>query len=102
MNMYQTKRFGPYFASFTKLNVCQRIFKLSCSKLLATQTFLCHVLPSNRIKGDCSINNCWKGILLDFSLTVKAATLIFISWCGSAIASAREGKSGFIYNLEKS
>ena len=38
-------------------------------------------------------------VLLDFSLTVKAATLIFISGCGS---SAKEGKSGFIYNLVKS
>ena len=34
-------------------------------------------------------------ILFDFSLTVKAATLIFISGCGSAISSAEEGKSGF-------
>ena len=41
-------------------------------------------------------------ILLGFSLTVKAATLIFISGCGSAISSAKEGKSGFIYNLVKS
>ena len=41
-------------------------------------------------------------VLLDFSLTVKAATLIFISGCGSAIISAKEGKSGFIYNLVKS
>ena len=41
-------------------------------------------------------------ILLDFSLTAKAATLIFISWRGSAIPSAKEGKSGFIYNLVKS
>ena len=40
-------------------------------------------------------------VLLDFSLTVKAATLIFISGCGSAISSAKEGKSGFIYNLVK-
>ena len=40
-------------------------------------------------------------ILLDFSLTVKAATLIFISGCGSAIPSAKEGKSGSIYNLVK-
>ena len=31
-------------------------------------------------------------LLLDFSLTVKAATLIFISGCGSAISSAKEGK----------
>ena len=37
-------------------------------------------------------------VLLDFSLTVKAATLIFISGYGSA----KEGKSGFIYNLVKS
>ena len=41
-------------------------------------------------------------VLIDFSLTVKAATLIFISGCGSAISSAKEGKSGFIYNLVKS
>ena len=41
-------------------------------------------------------------ILLDFSLTVKAATLIFISGRGSAISSAKEGKSGFIHNLVKS
>ena len=41
-------------------------------------------------------------IILDFSLTVKAATLIFISGRGSAISSAKEGKSGFIYNLVKS
>ena len=41
-------------------------------------------------------------LLLDFSLTVKAATLIIISRCGSAISSAKEGESGFIYNLVKS
>ena len=41
-------------------------------------------------------------VFFDFSLTVKAATLIFISGCGSAISSAKEGESGFIYNLEKS
>ena len=34
-------------------------------------------------------------VLIDFSLTVKAATLIFISGRGSAISSAKEGKSGF-------
>ena len=46
---------------------------------------------------------CFKTmILLGFSLTVKAATLIFIYGCGSAISSAKEGKSGFIYNLVKS
>ena len=41
-------------------------------------------------------------LLLDFSLTVKAAILIFISGCGSAISSAKEEKSGFIYILVKS
>ena len=30
-------------------------------------------------------------ILIDFSLTVKTATLIFISGRGSAISSAKEG-----------
>ena len=41
-------------------------------------------------------------VLIDFSLTVKAATLIFISRRGLAIPSAKERKSGFIYNLVKS
>ena len=40
-------------------------------------------------------------VLYDFPLTVKAASLIFISGRGSAISSAEEGKSGFIYNLVK-
>ena len=40
-------------------------------------------------------------VLLDFSLTVKAATLIFISGCGLAISSAKEGTSGSFYNLVK-
>ena len=42
----------------------------------------------------------FRRVLLDFSITVKATTLIFISGSGSAIPSAKEGKSGFIYNLE--
>ena len=41
-------------------------------------------------------------VLIDFSLTVKAATLIFKSGRGSAISSAKQGKSSFIYNLVKS
>ena len=44
-------------------------------------------------------NTCY---FLCLSLTAKAATLIFISGRGSAISSAKEGKSGFIYNLVKS
>ena len=50
---------------------------------------------------DCTLISCWL-LLIDFSLTVKAATLIFISGCVSVISSAQEGKSGFIYNLVKS
>ena len=37
-------------------------------------------------------------ILIDFSLSVKAATLIFISRRGSAILSAKQGKSGSVKN----
>ena len=40
------------------------------------------------------IRSTW--LLLDFSLTVKAATLIFISGCGLAISSSKQGKLGFI------
>ena len=40
-------------------------------------------------------------VLIDFLLTVKAATLIFKSGRGSAISSAKHGKSGSIYNLVK-
>ena len=55
--------------------------------------------------GTVLLDLSWAGdlsILLDFWLTVKAATLILISGCGSAISSAKEGKSGFTYNLVKS
>ena len=41
-------------------------------------------------------------VLIGFSLTVKAATLIFISGRGSAISSVKEGKPGFVYYLVKS
>ena len=37
-------------------------------------------------------------VLIDFSLTVKAALLILISGRSATISSAEEGKSGFIYN----
>ena len=40
-------------------------------------------------------------MLVDFSLTVKAATLIFKAGRGLAISSAKQGKSGSIYNLVK-
>ena len=44
----------------------------------------------------------WWYVLIYFLLTVKAATLIFIFGRGSAMSSAKEVKSGFIYNLVKS
>ena len=40
-------------------------------------------------------------ILIDFSLTVKAVTLIFISGCGSDSSLAKQEKSGSVYNLVK-
>ena len=40
-------------------------------------------------------------VLIDFSLTVKVTTLIFISGGGSTISSAKQGKSGSFYNLLK-
>ena len=42
-----------------------------------------------------NVFNPSKLLLLDFSLTVKAATLIFISGCGSAISSAKKGEIRF-------
>ena len=44
---------------------------------------------------------CLLTVLVDVSLTVKAVTLIFISGHVSAISSAKQGKSDFIYNLVK-
>ena len=44
---------------------------------------------------------CPTPVLIDFLLTVKAATLIFISGRASAISSAKEGKSGSVYKLVK-
>ena len=40
-------------------------------------------------------------VSIDFLLSVKAATLIFISGRGSAISYAKQGYSGSIYNLVK-
>ena len=46
------------------------------------------------------IGHQFESILIDFSLTVKAATLIFVPGRGSG-SSAKQGKSGSIYNLVK-
>ena len=56
-------------------------------------------VPERSVK---ALFNVAYNVLIDFSLTVKATTLIFISGRGSAISSAQEGKSDFIYNLVKS
>ena len=45
--------------------------------------------------------NVVHAVLIDFLLTVKAAPLICISGRGSAISSAKQGRSGSIYNLVK-
>ena len=43
-----------------------------------------------------------KSLLYDYSLIVNVVTLIFIAWRGSAISSAKKGKSGSDYSLVKS
>ena len=48
-----------------------------------------------------ALQKCNFKVLRDFSLTVKAATLIFISGRVSTISSAEQGKSGSIYKLVK-
>ena len=48
------------------------------------------------------VNTFVHSILFEFSLTVKAATLLFISGRGSAISSAKQGNSGFIFKFVKS
>ena len=40
--------------------------------------------------------------IIELLLTVKVVTLMFISGRGSAISSAKQGKSGSIYSLVKS
>ena len=47
-------------------------------------------MPAGRISDSMTVLTLIL-ILIDFSLTVKAATLIFISGGGSAISSAKQG-----------
>ena len=74
----------------------QALFRLSVYKIPAVY------LSGAKIVCFCTIRDFGSPTILDFSLTVKAVTLIFISGYGSAISSAKEEKSGFIYNLVKS
>ena len=69
---------------------------LSVNMVLLTVTgAISPVIVNVYTSGSVYTNGCYRGsfgvskyILLDFSLSVKAATLIFISGCGSAISSA--------------
>ena len=63
--------------------------------------FRSSLLPHSLLQG-CEFVIEITCVLIDFSLTVKAATLIVISRRDSAISSAKEGTSGFINNLVKS
>ena len=83
--------------SITTINLvsiafCDNIILLCCNweNLLQKHRRLLRVVQSHLLP---TVHH----ILLDFSLTVKAATLIFISGCGSAISFAKQEKSGFIY-----
>ena len=68
--------------------------------------FTCYLTKSYPYSNSQVLISSWSvkemSLLQDFSLRDKAATLIFISGRGAAISSAKEGKSGFIYNLVKS
>ena len=56
-----------------------------------------HVMTQTDVNMTCNNHR----LIIDYKLTLKAATLIFISERGSVISSAKEGKSGFIYNFGK-
>ena len=78
-------------------------FMFACKRPVAI------IITFQRWKMACIIHasNVWrhsmpfndKCILIYFSLTVKAVTLIFISGRCSASSSAKQEKSGSIYNL---
>ena len=88
VNRLQNGHF-PIFSNFISMATI-KVKKNQYQTLRQTQGILFYFTNKNKL------------VLLDFSLNVKAATLIFISGCGSAISSAKEGKSGLIYNLVKS
>ena len=56
-------------------------------------------LPCQTMNWSSLMHDCEKSVLIDFSLTVKAVTLIFISGRCSAISSTKQEKSDSIYNL---
>ena len=85
--------------SSVRIHRCLKNYKRQIIACLAVPV---HTLSLQLFQQQRSLIFLSNYVLLDFSLTVKAVTLIFISGRGSAISSAKEGKSGFIYNLVKS
>ena len=73
----------------------------NCVAFLLYLSIYLHVLKETKgwsyyvitLPSELHIDLVSRELLIDFSLTVKAATLIFISVCASAISSAKEGKS---------
>ena len=64
-----------------------------------TKMFLLKNIFSNIVKSILISLFFLSIVVLGFSLTVKAVTLILISGRGLAISSAKQGKSGSIYYL---
>ena len=98
---------APLLLAFRKVNWLHFLypnFKILASLCSWTGWFEPYMVTIPEDRFSCiEMDSQWDiHVLLDFSLSVKAATLIFISGCGSAISSAKEKKSGFIYNLVKS
>ena len=68
--------------------------------MLVKSSFECFIIY-NKMRSTIKYFHFSIQVLIDFSLTVKAATLIFISGRVSTFPSAKQGKSGSIYNLVK-
>ena len=79
------------------INPSRKVIKMSTTTSNGPYMFVCKTVRVSRV--GAQFCTC---ILLDFSLTVKAAALISISGRGSAISSAKQGNSGFIYDLVNS
>ena len=69
---------------------CLKIIEVY-SPLGIWHVFLYSINTNIRDKPERDVIRRSRNLLLDFSLTVKAATSIFISGCGLAISSAKEG-----------
>ena len=81
-------------ASFLALSAAPRLLYKQIVTIVTLSEDICLFLKCTRERNYYSLY-----VLIYISLTVKASTFIFISGRGSAISPAKEGKSGFIYNL---